>query len=67
MHLQDATFSGNSAPRHPKADYHYLCTRNYCDSKGPNVYQSGGCGGLGIIYVYPGCNIAASSSATGAT
>ena len=66
MHLQDATFSGNSAPQHPGAYSSYLCRpRSQCDSKGPNVYQSGWCGNLGIIYVYPGCNIAASSSGTG--
>ena len=58
MHLQDATFSGNSAPTHPGAD-------SYTPrSSGPNVYIVGTCGELGEIYVYPGCNIRADSSGT---
>ena len=58
MHLQDATFSGNSAPKHPRAP-------SWVYASGPNVYHVGECNGkFGIIYVYPGCNIAASQSGT---
>ena len=58
VHLQDATFSGNSAPKHPRAP-------SWVYASGPNVYHVGECNGkFGIIYVYPGCNIAASQSGT---
>ena len=66
VHLQDATFTGNQAPPHPDAHSNSLCAPRgaACQSKGPNIYHRGGCGYFGHIYVYPGCNIAASSSGT---